>query len=550
MTVSTTTNSQSYAGSGTSPFNFPYKFFADTDLIVTRRTSAGVLTTLVLNTDYTVTGAGSESGGTVTPTASETGNTITVTRQLPRTQGVDYSDLGPFPAEATETALDRLIMLMQEVYERSGNGLRIPTGGVNYDAGSLKIENLANAVNLTDAANLANVQAAIAAMGNVPSPIASQIGFLLQATATGTFAWFGSTSNAASAATVDLAATTTRQVVITGSTTISSFGVPSNTSDFRFVRFTSALTLTHDGNLISLPGGANITTAAEDLAIFVSRGGTGWRCYCYMKANGKAIINPAAADISDSTPPGRALLTAASQNAQLIALGIEGNARYAAGCDLYGYSDFNTPSPTSNDGGISFVAVSSGTGVVVTGMDSVKHPGVMRIVSAAGANSGGMFRNNIGAICLNGGGVFDCIFYVNSFANGTFRMGFHDSVTNADATNGCYIEFGASGVPVGKTANAGTRTTSANITAGLSASTWYHARITVNAAVNSVTFEIFDDAGTLLGTQTVTTNLPADTTQLHCCCIATESVGATQNLIVLDLMGYKLNRAVTRGAFT
>ena len=298
MTVSTTTNSQSYAGSGTSPFNFPYKFFADTDLIVTRRTSAGVLTTLVLNTDYTVTGAGSEGGGTVTPTASETGNTITVTRQLPRTQETDYSDLGPFPAEATETALDRLIMLMQETYERTGNALRIPTGGVNYDAGSLKIENLANAVNLTDAANLASVQALIAASGNVPSPNSAQVGALYRALSAGSSGWWIGSQTIPSAATVDLSASTAPVVLISGSTTITSFGTPATSGDVRYVVFTGSLTLTHNATTLILPGAANITTNANDAALMVSRGANGWRCVAYQKADGKAVIPTALTELT------------------------------------------------------------------------------------------------------------------------------------------------------------------------------------------------------------------------------------------------------------
>jgi hypothetical protein len=41
------------------------KFFADSDLVVIIRSSTGTETTKTLTTHYTVTGAGSASGGTV-----------------------------------------------------------------------------------------------------------------------------------------------------------------------------------------------------------------------------------------------------------------------------------------------------------------------------------------------------------------------------------------------------------------------------------------------------------------------------------------------------
>jgi hypothetical protein len=137
---------------------------------------------------------------------------------------------------------------------------------------------------------LQTLQAQVAASGNVPAPISTQIGSVLRASGAGSFAWFGGTSDVASASTVDLAATTSRRVVITGTTTITSFGTPATSGDWRWLRFTGALTLTHNTTTLHLPGQANITTAAEDRALFVSRGGSGWECYAYVRASGKPIV--------------------------------------------------------------------------------------------------------------------------------------------------------------------------------------------------------------------------------------------------------------------
>ena len=66
MTVSTTSNIASASGNGsTHSFSFGFKIFADGDLVVIIRSSAGVETTKTLNTHYVVTGAGAAGGGNV-----------------------------------------------------------------------------------------------------------------------------------------------------------------------------------------------------------------------------------------------------------------------------------------------------------------------------------------------------------------------------------------------------------------------------------------------------------------------------------------------------
>jgi len=120
MTVSSTTNRISYAGDGTTKdFTYPFKIFAETDLVVILRDADGNETTLTLNTDYTVSGVGNESGGTVSlTTAPASGETLVIIRQLPLTQETDYVENDPFPAESHEEALDRLTMIAQQLQEQ------------------------------------------------------------------------------------------------------------------------------------------------------------------------------------------------------------------------------------------------------------------------------------------------------------------------------------------------------------------------------------------------------------------------------------------------
>ena len=81
----------------------------------------------------------------------------------------------------------------------------------------------------------------------------------------------------ASAATVDIGAASSPFVKITGTTTITSFGT--NYNGPRYLRFESALTLTHNATTLILPGGVNIAVAAGDTCIVVPNGNpaTGWR---------------------------------------------------------------------------------------------------------------------------------------------------------------------------------------------------------------------------------------------------------------------------------
>lgn len=97
-------------------------------------------------------------------------------------------------------------------------------------------------------------------------------------------------SDIASAATTDIGAATGNFVHVTGTTTITALGtIQAGTR--RIVRFAGALILTHNATSLILPTGANITTAANDVATFVSEGSGNWRCVNYMRADGSALAS-------------------------------------------------------------------------------------------------------------------------------------------------------------------------------------------------------------------------------------------------------------------
>lgn len=94
----------------------------------------------------------------------------------------------------------------------------------------------------------------------------------------------------ASAGTVNIGAAVGRTVFITGTTTITSFGTVGD-GVIKIVRFTGALTLTHNAISLILPGGANITTAAGDALLAMSLGAGNWVVLFYQRAAGYLPLN-------------------------------------------------------------------------------------------------------------------------------------------------------------------------------------------------------------------------------------------------------------------
>lgn len=120
MSLSTTTNRVSFAGNGaTVAFSFPYYFLQNADLIVILRNSAGTESTKVINTDYTITGAGVAAGGTVTMViAPATGETLVIYRDPTKTQDLNLVENDPLPAEEVEKRFDKAMMIDQRISDR------------------------------------------------------------------------------------------------------------------------------------------------------------------------------------------------------------------------------------------------------------------------------------------------------------------------------------------------------------------------------------------------------------------------------------------------
>src|SRR5882672_1911461 len=85
---------------------------------------------------------------------------------------------------------------------------------------------------------------------------------------------------------------------VTGTTTITALSQSSNLRAGRLIqlKFNGILTLTHNATSLILPGGANITTAAGDVATFRCDDSANnyWRCVQYQRASGGGLKAPTA----------------------------------------------------------------------------------------------------------------------------------------------------------------------------------------------------------------------------------------------------------------
>lgn len=201
---------------------------------------------------------------------------------------------------------------------------------------------------------------------------------------------------------------------------------------------------------------------------------------------------------------------------------------------LAGVATANFPSATLGSGTLAYVNTLSA------------HPGYMTITSSSNIQSGGLsYLFNVTALKhCEGSEVYECVLCpkVASNTNTTIRCGLMDASSgSSDANDGCYFELPAGSLDiVGKTSNNGTRTTSSTV-ATLTVNTWYRLRVTVNSDATSVTFTVYDMAGTSLGSQANATNIPtASGREWGVGFIATNS-GTTPTLLAwLDYQGVQL----------
>lgn len=131
MSVENETSRVAYTGNGsTTAFAFGYPFELSADLVVKLVNTATAVETLqVLDTDYTVTGAGNPAGGTVTMTTAPTASQkLVIYRDPPVTQELELSENDPLPVDEVEKSLDKLTFVAQRIVDMLSRAFRLPDG--------------------------------------------------------------------------------------------------------------------------------------------------------------------------------------------------------------------------------------------------------------------------------------------------------------------------------------------------------------------------------------------------------------------------------------
>jgi hypothetical protein len=138
MSLSSSTARNDYTGAGTtSAFAYSFRIVSQTDLFVqVRNSTTGVVTTLTITTDYTVSGVGVGTGGNVTLvnaaqawlTAGKlsTGYTMMIRRKPPLVQNTDIKNQGTFYPETHEDAFDYAMMVDQKQQDEIDRSVKLP----------------------------------------------------------------------------------------------------------------------------------------------------------------------------------------------------------------------------------------------------------------------------------------------------------------------------------------------------------------------------------------------------------------------------------------
>ena len=293
---------------GETSIDFDFHIYTTADLEVIR-TRGGADTTLVLTTDYTI--AASElndpTGGVITLTsAAVAGDIYTCRSNIQEARAADFQQGGDFFSATVNAEFDKIIRITQQLRRDLDRAVQIsPTSTISPSslpvtmddpvAGSLLSFSSSGGIEPVTIASLG-----LSGLDTVLSSLAADDGLFWNGTN-----WVnskvtpskistkqipnGSIGTVASATTIVLNSTTTNYFNITGTTTITGITLAEGVEVT--VKFAGALTLTNGANLINISG-ANITTAAGDIAVFRGEASGVVRMIDYVRASGAPVVTP------------------------------------------------------------------------------------------------------------------------------------------------------------------------------------------------------------------------------------------------------------------
>jgi hypothetical protein len=190
-------------------------------------------------------------------------------------------------------------------------------------------------------------------------------------------------------------------------------------------------------------------------------------------------------------------------------------------------------------------AIASGTLNVTAGTPN--HPGIVRLLSSTSANSGWYLLTYTAALLIAGHEEMDIILRPGTLASTTIRAGLLDTATSSAPTDGAYMHMDPiTGLVTGRTMSNTSGSTTGTSFQAVTA-TWYRWRIVVNSDASRVDFYILDEAGAILWTDNLTTNIPtAAGREVGSGIVATNSGTTALTLVEVDYMSLFIGRALTR----
>jgi hypothetical protein len=138
MTVASTVSRVDYTGAGnTNTYDYTFRIFDESELLVTVRDTDDIETRLTLTTDYTVTGVGASDGGTIVLVSAnqawlesdgdlKSGYALSIRRVCELTQETDIRNQGAFFPETHENVFDKLTFIDQQQQDEIGRSIKLP----------------------------------------------------------------------------------------------------------------------------------------------------------------------------------------------------------------------------------------------------------------------------------------------------------------------------------------------------------------------------------------------------------------------------------------
>lgn len=118
MAVETLVKPLAYDGDGSQTDFIAPKVLDGAHLVIHLKAADGAFTLQTAGVDYTLIGSASAGYTVRFTTAPAVGVTVVISRETPALQPARFKDLGRFPASATENAFDRLVYVLQDIFDR------------------------------------------------------------------------------------------------------------------------------------------------------------------------------------------------------------------------------------------------------------------------------------------------------------------------------------------------------------------------------------------------------------------------------------------------